>query len=298
MQVVTVSYWSSVQLAGMLDGLAGRYPVTVVDNAERVDPDTRRVCAGHRYIAIGRNAGFGYACNVGARESASAYLLFLNPDCRADPSTIDGLVSALEERPDAAACAPRLGRRQIYGGATPGLLPALGYLLLPDSLLGSRCVWATATRARAPIAVGWASGACLLVRRAAFDAIGGFRPDLFLYNEDLDLSDRLRANGWRVLIDPRLLVNHAGAQSSAATVDTANLWSRSTHRYLGRSWRSTVVAAILAGGMWRRHLVALARGRRGATFAPQFTAQLVRRRTTTDPADDPPESCPSTACDG
>ncbi|NUO59586.1 MAG: glycosyltransferase family 2 protein [Hamadaea sp.] len=296
--VVTVSYWSSSQLSGMLAELAGRFPVTVVDNADGTDIETQRVSAGHDYVAIGHNSGFGSACNVGARRSSSAYVLFLNPDCRVSPSTVDALVSLLDRRPDAGACAPRLGRRQIYGGAAPGFWSAVGYLALPDALLGSRCVWATATRARGPVAVGWASGACLLVRREAFDAVGGFREDLFMYNEDLDLSARLRRSGWCVLVDPRLSADHAGAQSSVAPVDTANSWSRSTLRYLGRSWRSTGIAAILGAGMWRRHLVALAGGRRRATFAPEFTAQLLRRRTTTDPAADRPERCLSTACDG
>jgi len=54
----------------------------------------------------------------------------------------------------------------------------------------------------------WASGAALLVRRAAFEAVGGFDPRIFMYGEDVDLSWRLRAKGWRLLYLPRLAVVH------------------------------------------------------------------------------------------
>src|SRR5262249_49586188 len=54
----------------------------------------------------------------------------------------------------------------------------------------------------------WCSGACVLLRRAAFDAVGGFDPAYFLYGEDVDLSWRLRAAGWRLRYVPRATVRH------------------------------------------------------------------------------------------
>jgi GT2 family glycosyltransferase len=287
LDVVVVSYWSSVQLIGLLGGLPGRFPVIVVDNAEGVDDDTRRVCDDHAasvtYVPLGRNLGFGQACNVGARQGSARYILFVNPDCRVDEHMIDILLSTLECRPTVAACAPLLTaidshRRQIFGGAAPRLLTALGYLALPDRLLGLRCIWATTTRSRAPVGVDWLSGACLVVRREAFKEINGFREDLFMYNEDIDLCSRLRRDGWVVVLDPRVTGRHAGGKSSGVSIDVPELWSRSTLRYVGLaepSWRSVLLAVLLLGGMCRRHIVALLRGRTGATFAPQFAAEML-----------------------
>ena len=51
--------------------------------------------------------------------------------------------------------------------------------------------------------VGWLSGSCLLVRRAAFDAVGGFDPDYFMYFEDVDLGERLGRAGWQNVYVPR-----------------------------------------------------------------------------------------------
>jgi N-acetylglucosaminyl-diphospho-decaprenol L-rhamnosyltransferase len=57
-------------------------------------------------------------------------------------------------------------------------------------------------------AVGFASGAALVVRRGAWDAAGGFDPGYFMYGEDLDLSLRLRLAGWEVGLARAALVEH------------------------------------------------------------------------------------------
>lgn len=54
----------------------------------------------------------------------------------------------------------------------------------------------------------WNSHACVLLRRAAFDAIGGYDPNLFLYGEDVDLSYRLRRAGYRLRYLPKAWVHH------------------------------------------------------------------------------------------
>lgn len=54
----------------------------------------------------------------------------------------------------------------------------------------------------------WASGAACLLRREAFEAVGGFDPRLFMYAEDVDLSWRLRALGWKLHYVPRAAVFH------------------------------------------------------------------------------------------
>ena len=54
----------------------------------------------------------------------------------------------------------------------------------------------------------WVSGAATLFRREAYEAVGGFDEAIFMYGEDVDLSWRLRAKGWRITYQPRCAVVH------------------------------------------------------------------------------------------
>jgi N-acetylglucosaminyl-diphospho-decaprenol L-rhamnosyltransferase len=66
-------------------------------------------------------------------------------------------------------------------------------------------------------AAGWLSGACLLLRREAWEAVGGFDPGYFMYFEDVDLGDRLGRAGWQNVYVPRARVTHVGAHSTGRT---------------------------------------------------------------------------------
>jgi GT2 family glycosyltransferase len=63
----------------------------------------------------------------------------------------------------------------------------------------------------------WLSGACMLVRRSAFEAVGGFDDGFFLYCEDQDLCLRLRAAGGGIRYEPSAVVSHRGGHSAPRT---------------------------------------------------------------------------------
>jgi N-acetylglucosaminyl-diphospho-decaprenol L-rhamnosyltransferase len=56
--------------------------------------------------------------------------------------------------------------------------------------------------------VGWLSGSCLLLRRAAFDEVSGFDERYFMYMEDVDLGDRLGKAGWQNVYVPSAEILH------------------------------------------------------------------------------------------
>jgi N-acetylglucosaminyl-diphospho-decaprenol L-rhamnosyltransferase len=92
----------------------------------------------------------------------------------------------------------------------------------------------------------------VVIRRAAFDAVGGFDDDFFMYFEDVDLGYRLGRNGWRNVFVPTSTAEHEGGHSTrehsarmiAAHHDSARLWVRK--RYTGANWWA-VRTAITAG---------------------------------------------------
>lgn len=194
--VVVVTFNSAHCIAPLAAALQRLPHVVVVDNAST--DDTAEQVARHlpaaRWHALPCNQGFGAANNAGLRESGTEFVLLLNPDCVLQSSAIEALVAAADRFPDAAAVAPQLLDRQ----GRPDL----------------SCRWRAdqwASRGPGPDAaacVGFASGACLLIRTAAMRHVGGFDEGFFLYYEDDDLCIRLQQQCGALLFEPAARVQH------------------------------------------------------------------------------------------
>jgi GT2 family glycosyltransferase len=135
------------------------------------------------------------------------------------------LIAELEANPACAIAGPRIldpdGSVQGSARGDPDMLTGLfgrtGPLrrLLPSLGPSTRNVVTDRADASSPgVVVDWLSGACMLVRRAAFDAVGGFDERYFMYWEDADLCRRLRARGLHVRYVPRAVAVHRVGQSS------------------------------------------------------------------------------------
>src|SRR5258706_4134510 len=126
------------------------------------------------------NRGFGRAHNANAARGSAPFLLVLTQDCILEPGVLDSLRTSVAADADEIAA---WELRQI-----PYEHPKSYDPVTLDS--------------------PWASAAAILLRRRAFDEVGGFEPHIFMYGEDVDLSWRLRARGWRVVYRPRCAVVH------------------------------------------------------------------------------------------
>ena len=82
-----------------------------------------------------------------------------------------------------------------------------------------------------PVDVDWVSGACMLVRRDAFAAVGGMDEGFFLYWEDADFCRRLQQAGWRTAYVPQAAAMHIGGRSSRHAADASlEAFHRSAYR--------------------------------------------------------------------
>lgn len=190
------------------------YEVVIVDNAS---PDgagrhLRDEVGGIRLIQNESNLGFGPAANQAAAVASAPNLLFLNPDAYVHRGWLPPLLACFED--------------ESVGAAGPiflhedGKLQEAGSVLFREGL--THAVGdgqdAAEDEYRFPRFTDYVSGACLLVRRRAFEAAGGFDP-LFhpAYFEDTDLCLRLWEAGWKVRYEPRSVVTHVrGATSPSA----------------------------------------------------------------------------------
>jgi N-acetylglucosaminyl-diphospho-decaprenol L-rhamnosyltransferase len=104
------------------------------------------------------------------------------------------------------------------------------------------------------------SGSCLLVRRAAFDAVDGFDPSYFMYFEDVDLGERLGRAGWQSVYIPSAEVTHVGAHATAreprrmATEHHRSAWRWVQRHYSGPWWAP--VRLVLRTGLAGRAALA------------------------------------------
>ncbi|WP_199433972.1 glycosyltransferase family 2 protein [Qaidamihabitans albus] len=263
--VVIVTYSPGETLERFLDTLAKAttrdVQVVLADNGSTDGaPEKAAERDNVRLVSTGGNLGYGTAANRGVAVLGDdiGWVVVANPDLEWDPGSLDELLDVAERWPRGAAFGPLI--REPDGTVYPSarLLPSLGrgigHALFGKVWRGNP--WTRAYRQEqgepAERTAGWLSGSCQLLRRTAFDAVGGFDPRYFMYFEDVDLGDRLGRAGWLNVYAPSAGVMHIGGQAtSKASARMLAAHHASAYRYLadrhrGLAWRP-VLALVRAG---------------------------------------------------
>jgi N-acetylglucosaminyl-diphospho-decaprenol L-rhamnosyltransferase len=192
-----------------------------VDGSEeavrRADPDVD-------YHQTGANLGMGTGTNRAVARIApdeAPFLLCINPDAAVGEGAVKAMVAAFDGRPDLGIVGPRIQNPDgtVYPSVRefPSLVDAVGHAVLG-------MVWAGNPFTRryrmldhdhdVAADVDWVSGSCFLIRRACWDAIGGFDEGYFMYAEDMDLCWRARRAGWQVAFEPAAVAVHVQGVST------------------------------------------------------------------------------------
>jgi N-acetylglucosaminyl-diphospho-decaprenol L-rhamnosyltransferase len=207
--VVVVTHDSSEHLAGLADSLLTQLgnddEFVVVDNASK-DGTAGRARALHQRVRVleqDENLGFCGGCNVGARSTQAPLLLFLNPDSRPHTDCLALLRQAATSHPEWAAWQAAVLLEDGRINSSGGVIHYLGMGWAGD------CGRPLSALPANDCEVGFPSGAAMVIRRDAWDALEGFDPDYFMYGEDLDLGLRLWLAGQRVGLVPAARVTHS-----------------------------------------------------------------------------------------
>ncbi len=290
-RVVCVTYEPGPELADFVTSLRGATTAStelvIVDNGtdHTVAGDVARE-HGARLVVPGRNLGYGAAANLGARGATQPWVVVANPDVVWHEGALDALVDAAAARADVGAAGPTLlnpdGSRYPSARALPSLSQGVGHALLvrvwpanPWTRRYREGQEAPGGAASAPPRpAGWLSGACLLLRREAFEAVGGFDESYFMFFEDLDLGERLGGTGWTNLHVPAAQVTHVqGVSWRERPAPMIRAHHASARRYLSRRygrWYQLPLRLALRAGLVVRESVELRRtgrqtpGRSGA----------------------------------
>jgi N-acetylglucosaminyl-diphospho-decaprenol L-rhamnosyltransferase len=172
------------------------------------------------------NPGFAAANNQAIRASDGKYVLLLNPDAELGPGALATLCAYLDEHPTVAVVGPQLlhsdGSVQSSRRRAPRL--ATGFVestqvqqRLPRSWLTDHYYVNDRSDADEQ-EVDWLMGACLLVRRAAIEAVGLLDEGFHMYSEEVEWCLRFRRAGWGVVYLPSAQVVHHSGRSSGQDV--------------------------------------------------------------------------------
>lgn len=195
--IIIVTYNSSRFIEDAIDSIVNqKYPLdsielVIVDNgskdgtADKVyrNIDKYKDKLHIHFIDTKKNNGFGKGVNIGVKSASenARYVLLVNPDCQLYQNTIEELVSAaqatLEHNYRLWEC------RQMPYEHPKHYSPVT-------------------------LETSWSSGACCLIHKETFEKIGGFDQNIFLYMEDVDLSWRIRMNGYQLMYVPFAKVRH------------------------------------------------------------------------------------------
>jgi len=279
----------ALDLAGQLGGRA--VVVDHGDGASAVIAATRGAIAIHDPS----NPGFGTGQNRGLSFTDSDIVLLCNPDAEILPEAVQAGAALLRGRPDVAALqgviVNRLtGRPERSAGVEVGPVHLMGRAIGAKGLLRSPWVASVARRTSTlqdhaqripdgPQEVDTLAATAVLVRRSAFEAVGGFDETYFLYGEDLDLSNRLRRAGWKLLSVPEVFAVHtSGGSADSDWQREANWWKGTMQfgatRWTGAAWSLAVSAAAIR---WARLAVRHPR-HATATFSAMVGDGLRRHR--------------------
>ncbi len=268
--VVAVTYSPGSSLDDFLDSLAGATdaPVEVVlaDNGSTDGSPERAAERPHvRLLVTGGNVGYGRAANQGVAQAGGEWVVVANPDVVWQPGSLDELLATAARWPRAGAIGPLIRDEagEVYPSARdlPTFSRGIGHAVFGAVWPGNP--WTRSyRREQEPVerTAGWLSGSCLLLRREAFESIGGFDPSYFMYFEDVDLGERLGRAGWLNVYAPSAEIVHTGSHATVHNKQAMFLeHHRSAYRYLARRYpglRWLPLRAMLWTGLMARARVA------------------------------------------
>jgi GT2 family glycosyltransferase len=246
----------------------------VVDNGSR---DGTVALVRERFPTVrvieGENRGLGAGWNTGIRATGSEHVLLLNADAWLLDGALDSLVAAADRHPRAAAIGPHLEnpdgtlQRSVRGYPTVWRL-ATEYLYLRKLAPRSQALnafYGAGFDHESEREVEWLMGACLLVRRAAYDDVGPFDERYFMFSEEVDWMRRAADRAWSVVFAPGARCVHVGGAAHGGHLFRENV---SGHlRYLslhGRPGEADRARRVLRASLLVRGR--LYRGERGRRY--------------------------------
>lgn len=254
-------------------------------------------------IENGENLGFAKANNIALARCRNDYVLVLNPDCIVEPDTLEKMIEVMEQHLEAgmASClivnpdgSEQAGCRRFVPTPWRSMVRVLHlHQVIKNHPRFQSFIMTGLPLPRTPEPVEAISGAFMLVRREAFEAVGLMDENYFLHCEDLDWCMRFRQAGWKILFVPHVRIVHwKGLSSRASPVVIEYHKHRGMVRFYNKFFRhqypdALMVLVVIAvwlrfvakmGWIWTRDLFTTRHSGRPAAVSASVMLKWEQRR--------------------
>ena len=201
------------------------------------------------------NIGFGSANNQGLKIAQGKYILFINPDCIVSENTFDKMISFFNEHPDCglAGCkilnsdgSLQLACRRSFPGPWTSFTKVTGLSnIFPGSRIFARynLTYLDENKTHEVDAV---SGSFMMIKRDAYEKVGGFDDQFFMYGEDLDLCYRVQKAGFKVYYVPDTqIIHYKGESTKRSNLDETKLFYDAMHKFVKKHLSSFPIVELI-----------------------------------------------------
>lgn len=218
-------------------------------------------------IENNKNLGFARANNIALAKSSGEYMLLMNPDTLVQEDTIDVMITAFENDPEIGMAGCKIlnpdGTLQLAcrrGFPTPWVaftkISGLSSIFPRTKLFGKYNV--TYRDPDGSYDVDAISGSFMMIRRKAYEQIGGLDESFFMYGEDLDWCYRIQTAGWKIrYVADTKIIHYKGESTRRSDIDEIRTFYKAMSVFVKKNIsRSSVVIGLLNATIWMRALLA------------------------------------------
>jgi GT2 family glycosyltransferase len=166
-----------------------------------------------KIIINASNGGYAKGYNDALKQIDAEYFVLINSDIEVTDGWLSPIIDLMDSDKKIAACQPKIldyiKRNTFeYAGASGGFIDNLGYPFCRGRIFDD--IEQDNGQYNDAIEVFWATGACLFVRAAKFNELGGLDEDFFAHQEEIDLCWRFKNKSYKVMVMPKSVVYHVG----------------------------------------------------------------------------------------
>jgi len=182
--------------------------VIVVDNASKENPSDafKRVMLEAKIIRTERNLGFSGGNNEGIKIAKGDFLFIVNNDTEFTPGLIEGLLEIFTTYPEAGMVSPKFHYYYNKGTIEYAGYNKVNIFTGRNGMIGNKEKDIGQYEEMRETFYGHGGG--MMVKKEVVQSAGMLPEHFFLYYEELDWSERIRKQGYKIYYQPKSLIYH------------------------------------------------------------------------------------------